>query len=51
VGASFETLAPQGDGMGLGQFFRASPFSTGTDGFFTAILGRAHVESENPRTS
>jgi 16S rRNA (cytosine967-C5)-methyltransferase len=24
----------------LGQFFRASPFSTQTDGFFTAILER-----------
>ena len=25
---------------GLGEFFRASPFSTGTDGFFTAVLLR-----------
>ncbi len=25
---------------GLGEFFRASPFSTGTDGFFTAVLTR-----------
>jgi len=25
---------------GLGEFFRASPLSTGTDGFFTAILAR-----------
>jgi 16S rRNA (cytosine967-C5)-methyltransferase len=25
---------------GLGRFFRASPFSTGTDGFFAAVLAR-----------
>jgi 16S rRNA (cytosine967-C5)-methyltransferase len=24
----------------LGQFFKASPYSTGTDGFFTAVLAR-----------
>jgi 16S rRNA (cytosine967-C5)-methyltransferase len=31
-----ETAAPPG----LSEFFRASPLSTGTDGFFTAILAR-----------
>jgi 16S rRNA (cytosine967-C5)-methyltransferase len=32
---------PAGPPPSLGRFFRASPFSTGTDGFFTAILARS----------
>jgi 16S rRNA (cytosine967-C5)-methyltransferase len=36
-GESVQTSAPSG----IGKFFRASPLSTGTDGFFAAILVRS----------
>ena len=39
----FFARSPSSQGLSLrnmGEFFRATPFSTGTDGFFCAVLGR-----------